>query len=138
MAIRPRQLKNGVSWEIDYRDPNGKRVRQSFKKKEQAAKALERVGLGLTSSETPYPSVDRILNSMFCHDPKSRHINATFRMAILKRDRERCVKCGRTGRETLLEVDHIIPVSEGGRTVAENLQTLCEQCNGGKLNIFAG
>jgi 5-methylcytosine-specific restriction endonuclease McrA len=59
-------------------------------------------------------------------------------MAILKRDKERCIKCGRNGKETLLEVDHIIPVAEGGKTIAENLQTLCSQCNIGKLNIFAG
>jgi hypothetical protein len=36
------------------------------------------------------------------------------------------------GRETLLEVNHLIPAAEGGRTVAENLQTLCDECNRGR------
>jgi 5-methylcytosine-specific restriction endonuclease McrA len=33
-----------------------------------------------------------------------------------------------------LHVDHIKPWSLGGETVAENLQTLCDQCNAGKSN----
>ncbi|WP_442977751.1 HNH endonuclease [Salinibacterium sp. CAN_S4] len=37
-----------------------------------------------------------------------------------------------------LHVDHIIPVSRDGRTVPENLQTLCEPCNLGKSNRFVG
>lgn len=32
----------------------------------------------------------------------------------------------------LLEVDHILPVSKGGLSVAENLQTLCWKCNRSK------
>lgn len=34
----------------------------------------------------------------------------------------------------LLEVDHIMPVSKGGLTVPENLQTLCWRCNRTKSN----
>ncbi|MFC1863786.1 tyrosine-type recombinase/integrase [Thermodesulfobacteriota bacterium] len=36
MAIRRRKTKDGYSYQIDYFDPNGKRVRQSFKKKKEA------------------------------------------------------------------------------------------------------
>ncbi|HIS15474.1 MAG TPA: HNH endonuclease [Candidatus Scatomorpha merdavium] len=32
----------------------------------------------------------------------------------------------------MLEIDHIIPVSKGGRTAEENLQTLCWKCNRAK------
>jgi integrase len=46
MAIRKREGKNGVSWQIDYLDPNGKRIRQSFKKKKDAEAELgKRVSL---------------------------------------------------------------------------------------------
>lgn len=46
MAIRKRQGKNGASWQIDYFDPNGKRIRQSFKKKKDAEAELgKRVSL---------------------------------------------------------------------------------------------
>ena len=55
------------------------------------------------------------------------------RYDILKRDGFRCQICGRTQLDgAKLEVDHIIPVSKGGKTVDHNLQTLCHECNQGK------
>jgi integrase len=46
MAIRKRVGKKGVSWQIDYLDPTGKRVRESFKKKKDAEAELgKRVSL---------------------------------------------------------------------------------------------
>ena len=45
-TIRKRQGKKGVSWQIDYFDPTGKRVRQSFKlKKDAVAELGKRVSL---------------------------------------------------------------------------------------------
>ena len=45
-TIRKREGKKGVSWQIDYFDPTGKRVRQSFKKKKDAEAELgKRVSL---------------------------------------------------------------------------------------------
>lgn len=58
-----------------------------------------------------------------------------LRDEILQRDNFTCKQCGNSiYREPnlLLEVDHIIPVSRGGKTVKENLQTLCWKCNRSK------
>lgn len=55
-----------------------------------------------------------------------------MRFAIYARDNHRCKKCGSTQN---LEVDHIFPISKGGKTVFENLQTLCHNCNVRKSNI---
>lgn len=55
-----------------------------------------------------------------------------LREFIKKRDNFTCCNCGNsTYKEPnlLLEIDHIIPVAKGGRTVEENLQTLCWKCN---------
>lgn len=52
-----------------------------------------------------------------------------LRWEILKRDNFLCGLCGGKDR---LEVDHIIPVSKGGKTEKSNLRTLCYPCNHGK------
>lgn len=45
----------------------------------------------------------------------------------------RCACCGVADRSRIyFQVDHIIPMNNGGKSVAENLQILCRQCNGTK------
>jgi hypothetical protein len=62
-----------------------------------------------------------------------------LRMTIMRRDGSRCQMCGASAADgATLHIDHIIPVSLDGRTVAENLQTLCVACNMGKSNTFIG
>jgi len=56
-----------------------------------------------------------------------------LRYYILKRDNFHCQYCGRGIEDGVkLNVDHIIPVSKGGKTEEDNLQTLCWECNIGK------
>ncbi len=50
-----------------------------------------------------------------------------MRFAIYERDHYRCRKCGKSTDD--LEVDHIIPISKGGKSTFDNLQTLCHRCN---------
>ena len=60
-----------------------------------------------------------------------------MREAIKARDNFTCCTCGNsihTEPNLLLEIDHIIPVSKGGHTVEDNLQTLCWKCNRAKSN----
>lgn len=62
-------------------------------------------------------------------------MTVTLRAHIKERDNYKCMTCGvSTSAEPhlLLEVDHIIPVSKGGLSVPENLQTLCWRCNRSK------
>ncbi len=57
----------------------------------------------------------------------------TMRYEILKRDNFRCQICGSTAQDGVkLHIDHIIPVSKGGKTIPENLRVLCDRCNFGK------
>jgi hypothetical protein len=61
----------------------------------------------------------------------SRHVPSRLRAEVFTRDGGRCLKCG---NEVDLHADHIVPVSLGGLTVLENLQTLCARENLGKGN----
>ncbi|MBO5511317.1 MAG: HNH endonuclease [Clostridia bacterium] len=56
-----------------------------------------------------------------------------LRYEILRRDGFKCQICGATADDGVkLHVDHIKPVSKGGKTERNNLRTLCERCNLGK------
>ena len=52
-----------------------------------------------------------------------------LRHEVFKRDGYRCRECGASKDETILEIDHIIPVARGGTNDIDNLQTLCRECN---------
>lgn len=93
----------------------------------EVAPAIEIVGSPVASiqskSEPPLQS------------EKSRTVGWRLRYRVLCRDRFACRACGRspaTHPGVALQVDHIIPWSRGGATIESNLQSLCEQCNGGK------
>jgi hypothetical protein len=55
-----------------------------------------------------------------------------LRFQILRRDNHACRYCGAKAPESILVVDHIVPVALGGETVPENLVTACQDCNQGK------
>ena len=64
-------------------------------------------------------------------------MTAKLREKIKQRDNYTCKKCALSSYDEpnlLLEIDHIIPVSKGGTTTEENLQTLCWKCNRHKSN----
>lgn len=64
-------------------------------------------------------------------------MTAKLREFIKNRDNYTCCNCGNSTHaepNLLLEIDHIIPISKGGCTVEENLQTLCWKCNRAKSN----
>ena len=61
----------------------------------------------------------------------------SLRYDVLKRDNFRCCLCGVSASDgAVLHVDHIKPVSKGGKTEYNNLQTLCDRCNLGKSNKY--
>jgi hypothetical protein len=64
-------------------------------------------------------------------------MTASVRVDVLRRDGYRCRFCGAGSGVAELHVDHIVPVSKGGLTELDNLQTLCADCNQGKSNRFA-
>lgn len=62
-------------------------------------------------------------------------MTSKLRQKIKERDGFACKKCNASIEQEpnlLLEIDHIIPVSKGGLTTEDNLQTLCWRCNRSK------
>lgn len=67
-------------------------------------------------------------------------MTSKLRAYIKERDNYTCCQCSNSvyaEPNLLLEIDHIIPISKGGLTKEDNLQTLCWKCNrskGAKIN----
>lgn len=62
-------------------------------------------------------------------------ITKKIRFEVFKRDGFACAYCGKTPPAVTLEVDHIEPVSKGGKDEIANLITACFDCNRGKKDI---
>lgn len=61
-----------------------------------------------------------------------KKVTPSIRYDVIKRDNNICQIC--KADDVKLHVDHIIPISKGGKSILSNLQTLCETCNLGKSN----
>lgn len=73
-----------------------------------------------------------------------KYINLKLRSKILERDSYTCQLCGYTNKDkspdglrVKLEIDHIKPLTLGGKTTEGNLWTLCSRCNAGKKSLLA-
>lgn len=65
---------------------------------------------------------------------KAREVKIRF--TILSRDKFTCQYCGRKAPDVILEIDHIIPVSKGGKNTFANYITACKECNIGKGDVI--
>ena len=59
-------------------------------------------------------------------------LSKKIRFEVFKRDSFTCQYCGKSAPGVILEVDHIVPVAEGGKNEIINLITSCRDCNRGK------
>ncbi len=95
------------------------------KRDEFSPKEIKDIIFKINQKRGNYYSDSQIWESI-CRVERGKVTNR-MRFSIYQRDHYRCQKCGR--RTNDLEVDHIIPISKGGKSVYENLQTLCHRCN---------
>ena len=71
------------------------------------------------------PSVARLLKTVRSH----KHGVKFSRINVLTRDDFRCQYCGHKFTPRHLNYDHVIPRSQGGKTVWENIVSSCYPCN---------
>lgn len=91
--------------------------------------AIEELNLPEKIEYLPYaPALNKISKELL----ERRKMSNGLRYEILKRDGFKCKLCGATRENDKLNIDHIIPISKGGKTIKQNLRTLCQRCNSGK------
>ena len=94
-------------------------------------------GVGVVGGFIRVPRV--ILLQAFDRVPK-RHVRFS-RINIYARDRNTCQYCGKRFARSDLNLDHVIPRSQGGRSTWENVVCSCLDCNrrkGGRTPAQAG
>lgn len=67
--------------------------------------------------------------------PTRRPLSVRTRFEVFKRDEFMCRYCGRKSPEVVLEIDHVVPIVEGGGDDPMNLVTSCWECNSGKSGV---
>jgi hypothetical protein len=77
---------------------------------------------GTISVQQPYSE-----HELLCIAPDRPPISDAMRQRILRRDGGACRYCGKS--DGPFHMDHVLPVSKGGRTNMRNLVTACETCN---------
>ena len=98
-----------------------KRIVELYNQEESDVSSLSGVYIYLLSGDEKYLSIRAF---------DKRTIRATY-----EKQQGICPKCGKHFELKEMHADHITPWSKGGRTVPENCQMLCADCNRKKSNI---
>lgn len=61
-----------------------------------------------------------------------KSISKKTRFEVFKRDSFTCQYCGSKAPDVILQIDHIKPISKGGKDTLLNYITSCHSCNSGK------
>lgn len=130
--------KNKVMWNCvcDCGNVTTVKATQLLSGKTQSCGCLQRAKAW---GHDPNRNIDKTVNyednpELFAQQQRQA-MTPSLRYYILNRDNFHCRCCGRGIEDNIkLNVDHIIPISKGGKTEADNLQTLCWECNIGKSN----
>jgi 5-methylcytosine-specific restriction endonuclease McrA len=76
------------------------------------------------------PAVVRLINAFKRHKKRVKF----SKVNVFARDNFKCQYCGTKGTASTLTQDHVVPRSQGGKTVWENIVTCCSDCNAKKAN----
>jgi 5-methylcytosine-specific restriction endonuclease McrA len=84
---------------------------------------LKRIGYGIDYNCIRYAKIQlRQSASHFTRDFRKKYLSSNT-----------C--CKNCGSKEKIEVDHIVPISAGGKNEESNLQFLCRQCHKNKTNM---
>lgn len=100
-----------------------------FQDKVEVIEEYDGKDLHSTSIHFKMPAVVRLINKI--RRSKKQHIKFS-RANIYTRDGWKCQYCGKKGKSSDLNLDHVTPRSKGGKTCWENIVTSCIECNNKK------
>lgn len=113
----------GVDWGKLYNEFGDDRTLDATKLEARIKELME--DDDVTSKKGIYPYVltgDERSLSIRAFKPKEKR-------EVFERQNHKCKKCGKVCELEQMEADHITPWSQGGKTVIENCQMLCKDCN---------
>ena len=84
------------------------------------------------SDDSPFMELRHYLATIEAPPQGRQKMRPSLRFAVLRRDQFTCRYCGCQAPNVQLEVDHLLPVSQGGDDAIGNLVTACWDCNRGK------
>ena len=124
-AIFPKTRKEmkGLPWGLFY-NQHGKRTDLDPKKLEAEIQRL--------MGDEDVTKKSGIYEYLLTGDERKLSIRAFDRrdsLAAYERQAHKCVYCGETFEFSEMHADHITPWSKGGKTVPDNCQMLCRDCN---------
>ena len=121
-----KEMKN-VDWHVLYNEYKDKVFDTDMLEKEIGELMMDD---DVTNKKGIYPYV-------LTHNEKYLSIR-TFtdsqKREAFERQKGECIKCGKHFELSEMDADHITPWSKGGKTVSENCQMLCKECNRRKGN----
>lgn len=116
---------------VEYRNKNPEKVKQSKKQYREAN--LEKV----KKYQKQYCSSNPEKYKNYCNTRRSKKVsNGVFKVTdkeLKKLYSSSCIYCGSTN---LIQADHVIPLTKGGRHSIGNLVPACSRCNQSKGSKF--
>lgn len=108
----------------------------------QVSQTVDKKSYGFEWLEGKYKELESIRFESTLKDYNSKNqrklMTKELRESIARRDNYTCKICGKYMPDSVgLQIDHIIPVAKGGKSVPSNLQVLCSKCNGSKSDKIA-
>lgn len=119
---KKRKFMKGVDWGMFYNDYKDGKF-DTEKIEEETAKLI--LDDDVTKKSGIYPYI-------LTRDEKYLSIRAfsdAIKQKVYETQKGICVKCGKLFEVEEMEADHITPWHEGGKTIEENCQMLCKECN---------
>lgn len=125
-TLQRKKIKGHYYYYLAYRD--GQRIKYKYAGKKKPKRTAEKIEARAKLKKRML----EIKKILFVLREAKRPSITLNRYAILERDDFTCQYCGRKAPDVALEVDHIIPVSNGGTNNPSNLKTACFECNSQK------